>query len=250
MADRDEMDAIAAMPPVTRWKEPAAKEEWPREPRRRQPRARHAFHDEARIEGIPARDMTPAVQEAIVGLLETRDALSQDLEHALEHVARLEAQADQHPLLPLLNRHALLRELDKAIQRVGHTGMAATFAWFHFRNAAAIRREFGLPRLEKALTAAAKALTAALRATDVAGALGDADFGVVLELAGGKAAETKADELALLLESLPLPTERGPIRFRVSLGLKELTGDADTASVVEAVDIALRTRDMAESTGA
>ncbi|MFM8819963.1 MAG: GGDEF domain-containing protein, partial [Phenylobacterium sp.] len=69
--------------------------------------------DEIAFLGLTEADLTPAVQGAIRTLLTEIDDLRQEVSRLKSQLSRMEILADQDPLTPVLNRRALLREMER-----------------------------------------------------------------------------------------------------------------------------------------
>jgi len=165
-------------------------------PRMRQPKPRESAHDVAFIMGIPEDELTPQVHEALLTIMNEFDRQRHELEQLRLQIAFLRERADAHPVLPLLNRRALMRELTRTIAREHQTGTMNSFAVFHFRGLSGIHRRHGLDGAEQALVRIAEMFVRELRETDVVGSLGNNELGVILPLAGRDAAVSKARDLS------------------------------------------------------
>lgn len=205
-------------------------------PRLRRPLPRESAHDVAFIMGIPEDELTPRVHEALLTIMNEFDRQRHELEQLRLQLAFLRDQADAHPVLPVMNRRALMRELTRAVTREHQTGTRNSFAVFHFHGLGSYRRRHGLVAAETLLGRIAEAFRRDLRETDVVGSLGNNELGVILPLAGRDAAVTKARDLTARVDEVMADPVHGGERLRAVFGT-HLLRDTDTAdSAIAAAD--------------
>lgn len=244
MADRDEADRIAPSLGIDGRPAEGSAAGRPREERlRRWPKLFHAFHDEVAFEGIPVSEFTPAVQAAFSRIMGEYDELHRRYDQALEHQKLLEKAIDRHVFLPVLNQHALLRELARILDVGEQMGVAGTFVLLHLRNALEIRRRHGIGVLQATLAAATEGLLRELRTTDLVGGIGDMDLAVVLTLADRDAARAKAEALARHLEAGLQIHDGSQIRLAVAFGIHRLVRGETPALVLDRAERDLRLRE-------
>ena len=196
---------------------------------------RRRVDDVTFIMGIPAAEVTPAVQEALDIIVAEFDRVRGEFERTRDRLFHLQEHMDRHSFLPVLARPAFMRELGRILERCRRAETTSTLVCLHFGNLAAVRRAASRSVAERALVAGVEAATGHLRATDVAGSLGGADIGVILALAERKDGEEKAPELAAVagnaIRALALPA-----RVRISWGLHEFGREAAAEQVLDAAD--------------
>ena len=204
---------------------------------------RRRVEDVTSVMGIPASDVTPAVQEALDIIVAELDRVRGEFEQSRDRLFRLQERMDRHSFLPVLARPAFMRELGKILERCHRAETTSTLVCLHFGNLAAVRRAASRSVAERALVTGVEAAIGHLRATDVAGSLGGADIGVILALAERKDGEEKAPEIAAAagnaIRALALPA-----RVRISWGLHEFGQEATAEQVLDAAD-----RDVWRRTG-
>ncbi len=152
-------------------------------------------HDLACPFGILPEEMTPSVRTALEGLLAQFDEVRKQLQAERDREAYLQGLADGHPVLPVGNRRHLIRELSRVIARSRVAQTLNTFLIISIANAAELRRAHGEAAVHALLCGVAERLVSGVRASDVVASLGGYDFGIILTLAGGAAAEEKAKAL-------------------------------------------------------
>jgi diguanylate cyclase (GGDEF)-like protein len=186
--------------------------------------------------GIPHRELTPAVQRAIGNLVAELERERRDIDLAQERVSHLEKLSDRHSYMPVLNRRALYRELNKAGERAARTGLDSVFVLLHVRNVETVRRRFGRKAADAMLVFAADQLNDAVRATDTVGSVSDGDFGVILALAYEEGAMDKAREMVESLNRHRVTWQGVPLPFEATFVLVSIRAGAKAEVVVEAAD--------------
>ena len=204
----------------------------PKPPR---PPKRESVADVAMIMGIPAAEMTPNVQDALINILNAFDYQRLELEQLRAHARYLEDQDDRHSFLPVFNRHALFREMSRRLKTAEKAKVGQAFLCFHIGGMDAIRRNFGLAAADAALTQAALGLSGGLRSSDVIGSLDGMDFGIILALADAKAAEEKALGLKAGIEKHPVSWQGAEMKLAAAWGMHVIKpGDKPKAIVANA----------------
>jgi diguanylate cyclase (GGDEF)-like protein len=194
------------------------------------------FGDQASILGIPEAELTPKVQAAMSALMSRAARLMEEAEQLREQAAYLEDVSDQDPLLPILNRRALLRELAQALTQAEQTETTSSFLYLDVVNADDTKRRLGRAAAEALLVHAASTAARALRTSDVIGSLGGYDFGVVLALAKGDAAADKAGELVAILEATPLRWREHTVALKIAWALHEFGPSESVDDVLTAAE--------------
>ena len=211
---------------------------------RRRPRPREGVEDVAFIMGIPVAELTPKIEEALKFVMGEFDRVRYELDLSRDREAHLQTLADAHPVLPVLNRRALTRELNVVLQRAATAGTENTFVCMSLVNGAEIRGRYGLAAASAAMTEIARTLAAGLRASDVLGSLGGYDFGIILTLADGPAAARKADQLVAALGDRPSVWADVVLEAKMAWGLRAMTPDDTAETLIDDADRSLRARDM------
>jgi diguanylate cyclase (GGDEF)-like protein len=195
--------------------------------------------DTAAFLGVPAAELTPAVQAAI-------QALSSEVEDLRGEVARLKAHlieakglADRDALTPLLNRRALVRELGRIAAFSQRYGSPASLVYLDLDGLKAINDRLGHAAGDAALQAVAERLTANVRESDVVGRMGGDEFAVILVQADLAVAEAKARTLVQAVEREPLSLGEWSAPLHLSWGAVQLRPDWTPEEVVAQADRAM-----------
>lgn len=213
-----------------------------RERLRKKPEARTSrqIADVASVMGIPASELTQRVEEALSLVMNELDRVRWELEISQQHEARLQALADAHSILPLLNRRAFFAQIVRLSEHAIRTGTEAILIHVRITNAGAITNEHGILVRDKALTAAAQTIVRSLREIDVAGEMGLGDFGIIQSLSDAASASEKWQEIVASLCSTTLQFDGIDIRLEVAMGLRVLDPALTPEEIVGDADISLR----------
>lgn len=148
-------------------------------------------------------EMTPRVQEAFKGLLAEVENLRRELSQTRKKMQELEEQADSDALLPILNRRAFVRELNRMISFAERYGTPSTVVFFDLNDMKLINDQFGHEAGDRALHHVAQILLSNIRGTDVVARIGGDEFGVLLAQADDKTGAEKAADLAQVIHETP-----------------------------------------------
>jgi len=189
--------------------------------------------------GIPASEMTPRVQQAVLGLLGMVDRLRRELDESRKRLDDLERLADEDTLLPIANRRAFMRELARMVGMAERYGTPGSIAYFDVNGFKPINDEFGHAAGDAALVHVARILVACVRSGDMVGRLGGDEFGVLLVQTEAGQARLKAEELAAEISAQPLLWQGKEIGLSTSWGVYCFNGLEDAAQVLDAADRAM-----------
>ncbi|MCW5732356.1 MAG: GGDEF domain-containing protein [Alphaproteobacteria bacterium] len=193
------------------------------------------IEDSASVMGIPEAEFTPRVREAIVTLMAEVESMRRDLEQAQRRIQELEQIADLDPLVPIHNRRAFVRELDRAISYAERYGGAASLIYMDVNGLKAINDRHGHAAGDEVIRHVAGILTENVRRSDMIGRLGGDEFGILLAQAGREVAAFKAEQLAAAIAARPFVFHGETIPISVSHGCHTLVG-GDPARALDAAD--------------
>ena len=176
----------------------------------------------ASILGIPEREFTPRVGDALVILQGEIEGLRAELQVARNKLEQTEKSADQDQLLPLLNRRAFVRELARNISLAGRYGTASSLIYFDLDNFKAVNDAHGHAGGDAVLHQFATVLVANVRDSDYVGRLGGDEFGILLAHADQTQAHKKADLLADLVRRSPTTWNGQAVSLTFAYGVVEL----------------------------
>jgi len=210
--------------------------------KRKYPPGKRSLDDVTSFMNIPQDELTPAVTEAIISLMEEVDQLRTELTMIQLFDEKLSSTLDSHLDLPVLTRHALCREVGVIAARLERTETQATFVYFQFSNFAEIKKRAGLLAGEAVIREAAEILKDQLRATDRIGTLGGDGFGILMALSDEVSAERKVMQLVDMVQQGPIIHEGHTIEVEVAYGLHTLHASEPVETVLAAADADLHRR--------
>ncbi|MGH6872581.1 MAG: GGDEF domain-containing protein, partial [Rhizomicrobium sp.] len=193
----------------------------------------------ASVLGIPEAEFTPRVRDAIMTLMSEVDGLRRELQQTRSRLQEVEHAADQDQLLPLLNRRAFVRELNRYINFASRYATPASLVYFDLDDFKAINDTHGHAAGDAVLSHFADTLLAHVRDSDVVGRLGGDEFGIILSHADSTQAHAKAAALAATLQASP-PMWRGKaLQVAFSYGAFELIGGENADNAMARADEAM-----------
>ncbi|XBQ17282.1 MAG: GGDEF domain-containing protein [Oceanicaulis sp.] len=204
--------------------------------------AASAPRDSASIMGVPENELTPNVQRALLTLMGEVDQLRKETEALRAKVRDLENLADRDVFLPVLNRRAFIREVSKALALAERHDAPSALVYFDLNGFKQINDTHGHAAGDAALKAVADLLAAHVRETDAVGRLGGDEFGVVLTLTPGPAAERKAAELAEAIANTPIAWEAETLSLGAAWGVRALERGLDVETAMAEADQAMYAR--------
>jgi diguanylate cyclase (GGDEF)-like protein len=195
--------------------------------------------DSAGFLGLSPAELTPAVQQALQTLLSQLEDLRGEVGRLKARLVEAEGLADRDALTPVLNRRALVRELNRIRTFTQRYGSPASLVYFDLDGFKIVNDRFGHAAGDVALQAVAQRLVAQVRESDVVGRMGGDEFAVILVQADAPTALAKAQALARAVEAAPIEFGDWSAPLHLSYGVCEITGDADPEAVVAAADAAM-----------
>ena len=198
-----------------------------------------APRDSVEILGIPEAEITPAVNQALQGLLGEIDDLRGEVGRLKGRLAEVEDLADRDALTPLLNRRAFLRELGRIRTFAQRYGSPASLVYFDLDDLKGVNDRLGHAAGDAALKAVAERLLAHVRESDIVGRMGGDEFAVILAQADQATAEAKAAALARAIEAEPLQFGDWSAPVHISWGVREITQDIEPEALVAEADAAM-----------
>lgn len=187
------------------------------------------------ISGIPKAEFTPRVSAAVTRLMGDVDRLKREVASLEARLEDAERAADQDQLLPLLNRRAFVRELNRAIASAARYGTPSSLVYFDLDGFKRVNDTYGHAAGDALLGHIAATLTQHVRDSDVVARLGGDEFGVILSHTSEAQAEMKAASLAGSLLGAPLDWNGVPIDVAFSYGTFQLgSGDSADSAIARA----------------
>jgi len=209
-------------------------------PRAEQPSAAAAWpYDNPMLIGIPQSEFTPSVRRAIWVLLGEARNLRSELETTRALLRTTEQAIDRDHLLPVLNRRAFVRELDRQIASASRYATPVSLAYLDLNGFKNTNDTHGHACGDAVLGHFASTLLSGLRSSDVVARLGGDEFGVVLLHTDEKQAESTCIRIRELVASKPLVWEGATVSVGVSFGAVQLRTGMDAEAAISAADAAM-----------
>ncbi len=188
------------------------------------------------VDGVLAAHVTPEVQKVIDGLARQIEPLRAEVERARGREAHYRELAEKHSFLPIPGRREFLRELGHVLNNMRHLTPPPTLLVLHLANADELRRRDGRQALDGLLSHVCEVLEATLHPTDVVGALGGNDFGIILLVGNGDRGRAKARDIADALRAKPFAGPGGPFAIEPVTGLTTLSSASSVEAILAAAD--------------
>lgn len=202
------------------------------------------------LHGIPERECTPRVREAIAALSCELDRVRHDLDLTRQRLELVERAADEDHLLPVLNRRAFARALRRQIAAVERYETPVSLIYLDLNGFKQVNDRLGHAAGDAALRHLANLLVTGTRASDAVGRLGGDEFGILLSHADRTRAEAKAHRLAEALVASPLSWNGLCVPIRFSFGVFELASGDDAEAAIARADAAMYARKRREENSA
>lgn len=201
--------------------------------------AQHLASAAADILGIPEKEFTPKVREALTALMGEMEDLRSELRAMRERLDQAEKNADRDQLLPLLNRRGFMRQVTRYISFADRYGTASSLIYFDLNQFKLINDAHGHAGGDAALLKFAQVLLANVRDTDIVGRVGGDEFAILLSHADQAQAHSKADQLAEQVRTSPAIWNGQPIPLSFAYGAFELRADDDPEAAMARADEAM-----------
>ena len=187
------------------------------------------------VRGIPEEELTPRVRDAIMAFLREMDGLRQELSQARTRLDEVEKAADQDHMLPLLNRRAFIRELNRSIAFTTRYSTPSSLIYFDLNHLKQTNDALGHAAGDALITQFAKILLSHVRESDCVGRLGGDEFAILLSHATQSQALKKAMGLADAAYRSPAQWNGHAIPISFAYGAFELkAGDSADAAIAKA----------------
>jgi diguanylate cyclase (GGDEF)-like protein len=196
-------------------------------------------YDNPMLLGIPKEEFTASVRRAIWALLGEARNLRSELERTRGLLKDAGQAIDRDHLLPVLNRRAFLRELERQIASASRYATPTSLAYMDIDGLKLANDTHGHACGDALLAHFCALLLSSLRSSDLVGRLGGDEFGIVLLHANEKQAQSTCTRIAELSAD-KLFTWRGadiPVRF--AFGAVQISAGMDAEAAIAAADAAM-----------
>lgn len=188
---------------------------------------------------IPPEELTPKVRHTIKALIGEVDSLRREVDQKNARIQELEKLADMDPLLPVANRRAFVRELERTMSYTERYNVPASLLFFDMDRLKYINDTYGHAAGDRALLHMAEVLRSNVRASDLVARLGGDELAIILTHADEEQAHAKADSLIAHLQDAPIELGGRPIRLSASVGVYTFTPGETPEELLRKADAAM-----------
>ena len=151
-------------------------------------------------------------------------------------ILELERAADTDPLLPIYNRRAFMREINRAKNVMCRYDILSSIVYFDLNDFKTINDRYGHAIGDDILQGVAKVLLSSVRDCDLVARLGGDEFGVLLFKSDAKIAKAKGAALAksIGLLGIDMPTAR--VSVTAAWGVSECEPNHDAETILSLAD--------------
>ena len=180
---------------------------------------------------------------------EDRQELLNEIKQLKAVIAKLEHSADTDPLVPVKNRRAFLREIERAQTVASRYDIPSSIIFFDLNKFKEINDDYGHGVGDELLIKIGKCLKASVRESDVVARLGGDEFGVILFKTDEQFAQTKAVILARQIANQNIAMQNGEIAVSAAWGTSPCLPDNSVREIMERADRAMyRNKNGAQGT--
>jgi diguanylate cyclase (GGDEF)-like protein len=177
--------------------------------------------------------------DAVARLSEENETLRIELEALHARLAELERLADTDTLVPLPNRRAFLRELERIIHHTVRYGTPSAVLFIDLNGLKAVNDRHGHQAGDAVLLHVSRMLKLNLRAADTVARIGGDEFGLILDHLDEAAARAKAQTLVDEVANSPIEIGKELVCAKVTVGLAMVRDTDDVDSVLARADAAM-----------
>ncbi len=177
--------------------------------------------------------------DIVARLTDENERLLATLDSLKSRIVELELIADTDTLVPIPNRRAFLRDVERILQQAGRHATSAALLFVDLDGLKRINDVYGHHAGDALLIHVANLLKASLRGTDQVARIGGDEFGVLLDHLDLASAQAKADALFSEISNSMLEFGGVSLRVTASIGLAMVEPDDSVASLLSRADAAM-----------
>ena len=164
------------------------------------------------------------------------------LAKAQAKIEELQAQAETDPLLNVLNRRGLSRELARAVSYIARYGATAVLIYVDIDNLKPVNDTYGHAVGDEVLKAVVGSLRTYIRASDLIARVGGDEFVLLLWHMSEFDALAKAELLESAIDALAVTFQGAEVSIGASAGVALLGPGTDGCAAINAADRAMYAR--------
>ncbi len=165
--------------------------------------------------------------------------LQVELQKERERTEALRSEADEDPLVPVLNRRAFMRELERGLSYRSRYGGALSLVFIDVDGFKQINDLYGHGIGDDVLRQVGDMLVENVRRSDLVGRLGGDEFAIALMQADAGQARFKAGQLAGQIAARPQSSPASAPIISISTGVAQARDEDSAASLLERADAAM-----------
>ncbi|WP_418152533.1 GGDEF domain-containing protein [Litorimonas sp. RW-G-Af-16] len=172
-------------------------------------------------------------------LASENEALSEEIARLRLRVLDLERAADTDPLVPIYNRRAFMREVQRAQTVMARYDMLSTMIYIDLNGFKSINDRFGHAIGDALLKKIGEVLLTGVRDCDMVARLGGDEFGVLLFKTTPKIARAKAGALVCRIagQKVDMPTD--PVSVTAAWGVAPCEAEDTPEQILDRADRAM-----------
>ncbi len=176
-------------------------------------------------------------QEAFTA--DDRRLLLEEIQALKAKITKLEHSADTDPLVPVKNRRAFIREIERAQTVASRYDIPSCIIFFDLNKFKEINDDYGHGIGDELLIKIGKILRNSVRESDIVARLGGDEFGVILFKTDEQFAQTKAVILARQISNQRIVQQKGEIFVTASWGTSPCHADNSVKQILDRADRAM-----------
>ncbi len=189
--------------------------------------------------GFNYEDHSNGLMEEEVFTSEDRRILLDKIKTLKATISKLEHSADTDPLVPVKNRRAFIREIERAQTVASRYDIPSCVIFFDLNKFKEINDFYGHGIGDELLIKIGKGLKASVRDSDIVARLGGDEFGVILFKTDEQFAQTKAVILARQITKQRIVMPDGEISLTAAWGTSPCRPDNSVQQILDRADRAM-----------
>jgi diguanylate cyclase (GGDEF)-like protein len=168
-----------------------------------------------------------------------RRALLEEISLLKERILDLEHAADTDPLVPVYNRRAFIREIEKAQTVMSRYQIPSSLIFFDLNGFKSINDRFGHGIGDEFLLKVGEILHTSVRDCDMVARIGGDEFGVLLFKTTEEIARAKAATLACRISEQKISIPTGDITLSAAWGISACSPELEIREILDRADRAM-----------
>jgi len=185
--------------------------------------------------GIPEGELTPSVRKALISLFRETERLREQVKVANSRLDDATRNADRDALLPILNRRAFVREMNRFIAFTERYGTPSCLVYIDLDGFKAVTDLYGHVAGDAVLRQFTDIILEQIRDTDIFARVGGDEFAIILAHVTLDQAIRKAKKFACALKDRPARWNNRPVTLSFSYGAHKLqAGETADGAIAQA----------------